>query len=134
MLKLARDEIANINKQHELEINNMLDKLNLTRDSNLQKLKHDLKENSKNNLLNTTKAQVINYFRRKKFHFNFYTFILQLNRLQELEEVTVEQDNIISALNQKTKKLNTEVDTWKARYEILNQQSAENLAKYKFFI
>lgn len=76
MLKLARDEIANINKQHELEINNMLDKLNLTRDSNLQKLKHDLKENSKNNLLNTTKAQVVNYFRRKKFHFNFYTFIL----------------------------------------------------------
>ncbi len=42
MLKLARDEILNINKQHELEINNMMDKLNLTRDTNLQKLKHDL--------------------------------------------------------------------------------------------
>ena len=108
MLKLARDEIANINKQHELEINNMLDKLNLTRDSNLQKLKHDLKENSKNNLLNTTKAQVINYF-RKKFILIFIlkNYVLQLNRLQELEEVTVEQDNIISALNQKSKKLNS---------------------------
>jgi uncharacterized membrane protein len=44
---------------YELEINNLLDKLNLTRDTNLQKLKNDLRENSKNNLATTTKAQVI---------------------------------------------------------------------------
>ncbi len=109
MLKLARDEIANINKQHELEINNMLDKLNLTRDSNLQKLKQELKQNGANSQVTLSRAQ--------------------LSKLQELEEVTVEQDNTISALNQKIKKLNTEVDTWKARYEILNQQAAQDLAK-----
>ena len=43
LLKLAREEITKLNKQHELEINNLMDKLNLTRDSNLQKIK----ENSK---------------------------------------------------------------------------------------
>ena len=58
MLKLARDEITNINKQHELEITNMLDKLNLTRDSNLKKLKNDLRSNVSNNPETTTKAQV----------------------------------------------------------------------------
>jgi hypothetical protein len=58
MLKLARDEILNINKQHELEINNMLDKLNLTRDTNLQKLKQDL-VNPANNMPNATRSQVI---------------------------------------------------------------------------
>ena len=58
MLKLARDEILNINKQHELEINNMLDKLNLTRDTNLQKLKQDL-INPTNNMPNATRSQVI---------------------------------------------------------------------------
>ena len=58
MLKLARDEITNINKQHELEISNMLEKLNLTRDSNLKKLKQDLKSNATNNPQTTTRAQV----------------------------------------------------------------------------
>ena len=61
MLKLARDEILNINKQHELEINNMLDKLNLTRDSNLQKLKHDLMNPSRN-MQNATRSQVFIFF------------------------------------------------------------------------
>ncbi len=59
MLKLARDEITNINKQHELEITNMLDKLNLTRDSNLKKLKQDLKSNTSNRPETMTKVQVI---------------------------------------------------------------------------
>jgi hypothetical protein len=58
MLKLARDEIANINKQHELEINNMLDKLNLTRDNNLQKLKQELRNASVYSEVNITKNQV----------------------------------------------------------------------------
>lgn len=53
----------------------------------------------------------------------------KLNKLQELEEVTVEQENMISALNQQVKKLNTEIDTWKARHELLTQQSAQDLAK-----
>lgn len=59
MLKLARDEITNINKQHELEVNNMLDKLNLTRDTNLKKLKQELKYSSSNSHETTTKAQVL---------------------------------------------------------------------------
>ena len=81
MLKLARDEIANVNKQHEIEINSMLDKLNLTRDSNLQKLKQELRSNSMYSETNITR--------------------IQLARLQELEEIVVEQDNQLSALNQK---------------------------------
>lgn len=109
MLKLARDEISNINKQHELEIHNLLDKLNLTRESNLQKLRQELKSSNGNSPLVITKAQ--------------------LNRLQELEEVTVEQDNTISALNQKVRKLNTEIDTWKARHDLLKQNSAQELEK-----
>jgi uncharacterized coiled-coil protein SlyX len=52
-----------------------------------------------------------------------------LSKLQELEEVTVEQDNIIRGLNQKIKKLTTEIDTWKARHEFLGEQSAKDLAK-----
>jgi hypothetical protein len=58
MLKLARDEITNINKQHELEISNMLDKLNITRDNNFNKLKQNLKNNVSNKSEITTKAQV----------------------------------------------------------------------------
>jgi uncharacterized coiled-coil protein SlyX len=54
---------------------------------------------------------------------------IQLNKLQELEEVTVEQDNVISGLNQKIRKLNTEIDTWKARHELLTQQSAQDIDK-----
>lgn len=57
MLKLARDEISNINKQHELEINNMMEKLNLTRDTNIQKLKQELKSTSNPSHI-TTKGQV----------------------------------------------------------------------------
>ncbi len=53
-----------------------------------------------------------------------------MNRLQELEELTIEQDNRISAQNQKIKKLNTEIDTWKARYEINNKKAEEDLTKY----
>jgi uncharacterized coiled-coil protein SlyX len=52
-----------------------------------------------------------------------------LSRLQELEEVTIEQDNTISALNIKIRKLNTEIDTWKAKYELLNEKSAQELEK-----
>ncbi len=62
MLKLARDEITNINKQHELEISNMLDKLNITRDNNLNKLKQNLKNNASNKSEITTKAQVREFF------------------------------------------------------------------------
>ena len=40
-------------------------------------------------------------------------------RLQELEEVSAEQDNTISALNDKIKKLNSEIETWQFRYETL---------------
>lgn len=53
----------------------------------------------------------------------------QLSKLQELEEVTVEQDNVINGLNQKIRKLNTEIDTWKTRHELLTQQSAQDIAK-----
>lgn len=67
MLKLARDEITNINKQHELEISNMLDKLNLTRDSNFKKLKQDLKSNISNRPETMTKIQVINILVRYLF-------------------------------------------------------------------
>ena len=49
MLRIARDEIGEINKQHETEIHNMLEKLNLTRESNLQKLKQDLKYSQASN-------------------------------------------------------------------------------------
>jgi centrosomal protein CEP290 len=109
MLKLARDEISNINKQHELEINNMLDQVNMTRDTNLQKLKSELKQSSYHSEINITKNQ--------------------LSRLQELEELAVEQDNTVSALNQKIKKLNTECDTWKARHDILAQKSEQDTSK-----
>lgn len=53
---------------------------------------------------------------------------MKLNRLQELEEVTVEQDNIISSLNIKIKKLNTEIDTWKARNDLQAKNSEQGLA------
>lgn len=109
MLKLARDEITNINKQHELEINNLLEKLNMTRDSNLKKLRQEF------NFANGTSSNLMNKN--------------QLNRLQELEEVTVEQDNTISALKQNIKKLNSEIDTWKARHDLLKQKSNEELTK-----
>lgn len=59
MLKLARDEITNINKQHELEIQNYMDKLNLTRDSSIQKLKQELKFSANNDHPITTRSQVI---------------------------------------------------------------------------
>ncbi|CAF0743692.1 unnamed protein product [Brachionus calyciflorus] len=112
MLKLARDEITNINKQHELEMNNLLDKLNLTRESNLKKLRQELKmTNGASSPLIITRAQ--------------------LNRLQELEEVTVEQDNTISALNQKIKKLMSEIETWKTRHDMLKQSSNDELTKLK---
>lgn len=109
MLKLAREEINQVNKQNELEINNMLDKLNLTRDTNLAKLKQELKfsANESSHVITASRSQ--------------------LNRLQELEEVTVEQDNTISALQQKIKRLNTELETWRARYEMLSQKSANEL-------
>lgn len=110
MLKLAREEINKINKQHEIELNNLIDKLNLTRDTNIEKLREELRSSNVHGHTVMTKAQ--------------------LNKLQELEEVTVEQDNTISALNQKIRHLNTEIDTWKARHEMVRQQSAQDLAKY----
>ena len=61
MLKLARDEINNINKQHETEINNLIDKLNLTRDTNIEKLRLELKSSAyPSNQAYLTKAQVRN--------------------------------------------------------------------------
>lgn len=60
MLKLARDEITNINKQHEIEINNLLDKLNLTRDTNIEKLRQELQLSSGNGQAYLNKAQVVN--------------------------------------------------------------------------
>ena len=113
MLKLARDELNQANKQHELEINNMIDKLNLTRDTNLQKLKQELKHSSSPNTQVLTMSKT------------------QLNRLQELEEVTIEQENTISGLQQKIKKLNTELDTWKARNEMQSQKSVADLAQFQ---
>lgn len=111
MLRLAREEINQVNKQNELEINGMIDKLNLTRDTNLQKLKQELKYSS------DPSGQVIAASQA------------QLGRLQELEEVTVEQENSISALQQRNKKLTSEVNTWKARYEMLNQKAATDLVR-----
>lgn len=118
MLQLARDEINQLNKQHEIEINTMLEKLNMTRDSNLKKLKDDIKHslsalNANNNNSHATATRT------------------QLNRLQELEEVTIEQDNTISALQQKIKQLNIEISTWKSRTEILNQKTTSNQAASK---
>ena len=57
MLRIARDEISDLNRQHETEINNMLEKLNMTREMNLQKLKHDLKsaQSNSNNFVEMTK-------------------------------------------------------------------------------
>lgn len=43
MLKLARDEITNMNKQHEIEINNLIDKNNLMRETNIERLKNDMR-------------------------------------------------------------------------------------------
>lgn len=59
MLKLARDEITNINKQHEIEINNLIDKLNLTRDTNIEKLRQELQLSSGNGQAYLNKAQVV---------------------------------------------------------------------------
>ena len=42
-----------------------------------------------------------------------------MTRLQELEEVNAEQDNMISSMNDKIRKLNTEIETWKFRYDAL---------------
>lgn len=43
MLKLAREEITKMNKQNEVEINNLIDKLNSTRDTNIEKLKMEMR-------------------------------------------------------------------------------------------
>lgn len=112
MLQLARDEINQLNKQHEIEINNMLEKLNSVRDKNLKKLKDDIK-NSMNvmdsNTTSVTKAQ--------------------LNRLQELEEVTIEQDNQISAFKKQIKQLNSEISTWKSRCDLINEKTSAELVR-----
>jgi len=116
MLQQSRDEINQLNKQHEIEINTMLEKLNLTRDSNLKKLKDDIKH-SLSVISSSTNHQTATRN--------------QLNRLQELEEVTIEQDNTISAMSQKIKQLNIEINTWKSRNEMLSQKSAADLANAK---
>jgi uncharacterized coiled-coil protein SlyX len=51
-------------------------------------------------------------------------------RLQELEEVNAEQDNTISAMNDKIKKLNTEIETWKFRYDALIDKFNREKATY----
>ena len=118
--------------QHEIEINNMIDKLNLTRDTNIQKLKHDLKFSAQNQPV-TSRAQVrcppLNVQILHQHFRLLFRLLVKLNRLQELEEVTVEQDNAISALNQKVKHLNTECDSWKARFELQIKQHEQDLAK-----
>jgi hypothetical protein len=60
-LKLAREEITKLNRQHELEINNLTDKLNLTRDSNLQKIKDNSKFTARSDRL-VTKNEVLFLF------------------------------------------------------------------------
>lgn len=42
MIKLNREEMENLNKQHELEMINMYDKANLLNENNLKKLKQRL--------------------------------------------------------------------------------------------
>ena len=54
----------------------------------------------------------------------------KLMRLQELEEVNAEQDNTISAMNDKIKKLNTEIETWKFRYDALIDKFNKEKATY----
>ena len=51
-------------------------------------------------------------------------------RLQELEEVNAEQDNTISAMNDKIKKLNMEIETWKFRYDALIEKFNREKATY----
>lgn len=109
MLKLSRDEIAKINKQHELEISNLVEKLDSTRDNNLQQLKENLRYNPKNDRILTKH---------------------ELQRLQELEEVTIEQDNTISVLNEKINKMNSEILTWKSRYELLIEKCNKEKERY----
>jgi hypothetical protein len=57
LLKLAREEVTKLNKQHEMEINNLMDKLNITRDSNLQKIKENLKFTPRSDRI-STKSEV----------------------------------------------------------------------------
>ena len=57
MLKLAREEITKMNKQNEVEINNLIDKLNSTRDTNIEKLKMEMR-NSPGGYEFMTRAQV----------------------------------------------------------------------------
>jgi centrosomal protein CEP290 len=109
MLKLSRDEISKINKQHELEINNLFEKLNFTRDNNLEQIKESLRYDPKNDRTLTKN---------------------ELQRLQELEEVTIDQDNTISVLNEKINKMNSEILIWKSRYELLIEKCNKEREKY----
>ena len=69
-----------------------------------------------------------NFFAQRIFRFHILSFFRKkLARLQELEEITVENENTISALNQKVKKLTTEVDTWKTRYEMQTKKHEQDL-------
>ncbi len=92
--------MSQVNRQHEQEINALLDKLNLTRDSTLQRLKHDLRQ------AGTTGTTALLVASRS-----------QLERLQELEEVCVELESSLSAQQQKNRRVQSEADTWKGRYE-----------------
>ncbi len=107
MLKTSREEMANMNRQHEQEVNSLLEKLNLTRDSTLQRLKHDLRQAGENG--SGLAALVASRG--------------QLERLQELEEVCAELENSVSALQQKNRRLQSEAETWKARHEALTEKS-----------
>ncbi len=59
LLKLSRDEITKLNKQHELEINTLMEKLNTTRDSDVKKLRDNLRFSPSNEKL-ATKSEVRN--------------------------------------------------------------------------
>lgn len=57
MVKASREEITRIHKEYEKEISNLTEKLNLTRDTQLQKLKENLKFNPKSDRI-ATKTEV----------------------------------------------------------------------------
>ena len=134
MLKLSREEILALNKQHEIEIRNILESLNATRDTRFNKLKQELSVSS---LVNqggiTTKAQVsfhLSYYQTRLLKKIIYTidwlWSFKLMRLQELQELDVEKDNEIRTLHQKIAHLTNEIDSWRVKYELLkNKKNVE---------
>ncbi len=111
MLKAAREEMASVNRQHEQEVNGLLDKLNMTRDSTLQRLRHELRQAGENG--GGMAALVASRG--------------QLERLQELEEVCAELESSVSALQQKNRRVQSEAETWKARHEALVERAEREM-------